>query len=107
MQNEEERPQPGQYPDRNLEAGLPIDSRPFGVLFNPTLDLSDCFRGISLITGQKEGLSKSQDVLMAVQFVNGFRVAPSRLVHRVVVRPEAVRPYCACDRVLSPIDLCA
>ena len=33
---------------------------------------------------QIEGLSKSQDMLMAGQFVNGFRVAPSRLVHQVV-----------------------
>ena len=104
-EEEEQRPQPGDRPDRNVEAGLPVDAHVSRVLFDPALHLGHRFARVSLLAGEEPGFRQPGQMLVSVQLENGLGIPGAAVVDRIVVGPEAPLPASSGDRIAVPVDL--
>src|SRR5438876_6233111 len=105
-QEKEERPHPGDRPNRNLEAGLPVYAVPFRILIDPAFNLSEGFARIQLVAREEKCFRQFWQMLMPVKLVNDLRVCRVAM-NEVVIGPEFPRPLIAGYWIAMPVQILA
>src|SRR5260370_31975363 len=83
---------------------MPVHPHARRILIDPTLQLIDRSRGISLHAGQAISFGQTRQMLVPVELVNVLRIASFRILLQSISAPEAALPLLPSYGIAVPID---
>ncbi len=102
---QEERPDPGEAAERQLQAACPVHSDGIRVLPQPVPPLPDGRVGKLLLPGEPIRLGERDQMLVPVEFPGDLRIPNLRKVQVADLEPGDARRPLTVDQVEVPVDL--